>query len=297
FFQNYQNALAKYGNNRAKYIYNMDESGIRIGRPTGETLIVPSEVKDLYTASPENCKSLTIIEAICADGSDPPPPVIISSGEKIMESWVHENLTGAEVITVSPTGYTNETIALAWLNHFINHVGAGPDQHWLILLLDGHITRRQDDFIIKCHENHIVPFEFPSYLRHILQSLDVGVFCSWKHYHNKAINHALHSLEIEYTISFFFRDLGSIREQTFQPHTIKNLFKDSGMFPVSYKAALKKMGYYNNKAKHTIRESVGLRDSSEAASSEHEVSVQHDGDLELPTPSSSYFQSQKGLAE
>ncbi|RPB00440.1 hypothetical protein L873DRAFT_1559953, partial [Choiromyces venosus 120613-1] len=233
FFQNYQNALAKYSINRAKYIYNIDESGIRIGCPTGETVIVPSEVKDLYTASPENRKSLTIIEAICADGSHPPPPVIICSEEKIMES--------AEVITVSPTGYTNETIALAWLNHFIKHVRAGPDQYWHILLLNGHITPRQDDFIIKCHENYIVPFEFPSHSTHVLQPLDVGVFHPWKYYHNKAINHVWHSLEIEYTISSFFHDLGSIHEQTFQPHTIKNSFKDSGMFPVSYKAALKKM--------------------------------------------------------
>ncbi|RPA96091.1 hypothetical protein L873DRAFT_1927354 [Choiromyces venosus 120613-1] len=91
----------------------MDESGIRIGCPTGETVIVPLEVKDLYTTSPANRKSLTIIEAICANGSHFPPPVIIYSGEKIMESWVHENLTGAKVITVSPTGYTKETIALA----------------------------------------------------------------------------------------------------------------------------------------------------------------------------------------
>ncbi|RPA94215.1 hypothetical protein L873DRAFT_1575820, partial [Choiromyces venosus 120613-1] len=183
------------------------------------------------TASPENHKSLTIIEAICANGSHPPPSVIICFGEKIMESWVHENLTGAEVIIVSPTGYTYETTALAWLNHFIKHVGAGPDQHWRIVLLNGHITHRQDDFIIKCHENHIVRFEFPSHLTHVLQHLDVGVFCPWKYYYNKGINHALYSLEIQYTISSFFHDLGSICEQTFQPHTIKNSFKDSRMFP------------------------------------------------------------------
>ncbi|RPA96081.1 hypothetical protein L873DRAFT_1627287, partial [Choiromyces venosus 120613-1] len=110
-----------------------------------------------------------------------------------------------------------------------------------ILLLNGHITHCQNDFIIKCHENLIVPFKFPSYLTHVLQPLNVGVFYPLKHYHNKAINHALHSLEIEYMISSFFRDLGSIHKQTFQPHTIKYSLKDSGMFPVSNKVALKKM--------------------------------------------------------
>jgi len=113
FFVNYQNALSKYNIDKAKYIYNMDEFGVRIGCPAGEVVIVPTEVKELYTSSPENRQSVTIIEAICADGRPPPPPVIICPGAKIMESWIHENLIGAEVITVSPTGYTNENIALA----------------------------------------------------------------------------------------------------------------------------------------------------------------------------------------
>ncbi|RPA97377.1 hypothetical protein L873DRAFT_1691053 [Choiromyces venosus 120613-1] len=154
----------------------MNESGVRIRCPTGEIVIVPTEVKDLYTSSVENCKSVTIIETIYADGSPSIPPVIICPGEKIMENWVDENLLGAKVIAVSPTGYTNENIALAWLDHFIKHVGTGPDKHCCILLLDGHITHYKDDFTIKYRENHIVPFEFPSYLTHVLQLLDVGIF-------------------------------------------------------------------------------------------------------------------------
>lgn len=47
----------------------MDGSGARIGCPGGEHVIVPSQVKDLYTASPKNHKSVTIIETIRVDGS------------------------------------------------------------------------------------------------------------------------------------------------------------------------------------------------------------------------------------
>ena len=245
FFIEYQNTLTKYGIRRAEYIYNMDESGVRVGCPNGETVIVPTEIKELSTASPENRKSITIIETICADGSPPLPPVVICPGEKIMEDWVQNNVTGAEVIAVSQTGYTNESIAVSWLDHFIKHVDAGPEAHWRILLLDGHTTHHKDNFILKCHENHIVQFVFPSHLTHVLQPLDVGVFRSWKHYHNKAIHNALHGLDMEYTISSFYCDLSSIRKQTFQSHTIENSFKDAGMFPVAYQVALKKMRYYN----------------------------------------------------
>ena len=119
------------------------------------------------------------------------------------------------MIAVSQTGDTNEKIALAWLDHFIKHVDVGPDKHWPMLLLDGHITHHKADFILTGHENHILPFAFPSHLTHVLQPLDVGVFRPWKHYHNKAIHNGLHSLDMEYTISSFFRDLTSICEQTF----------------------------------------------------------------------------------
>jgi hypothetical protein len=48
---------------------------------------VPIEVKELYTASPENRKSVTIIETIQADGREPLPPFIITPGQKIMDNW------------------------------------------------------------------------------------------------------------------------------------------------------------------------------------------------------------------
>ena len=52
FFVEYQNTLTKYGIKRAKYIYNMDQSRVRIGCPTGEIVIVSTAEKELYTASP-----------------------------------------------------------------------------------------------------------------------------------------------------------------------------------------------------------------------------------------------------
>ena len=296
FFLDYQNTLSKYGIKRAKYIFNMDESGVRIGCPTGEIVVVPMEIKELYTASPENRKSITIIETICANGSKPLPPVVICPGEKIMENWIQDNLTGAEVIAVSQTGYTNENIALSWLNHFIKHSGAGPDKHWRILLLDGHITHCKEDFVIHCHENHIVPFQFPSHLTHVLQPLDVGVFRPWKHYHNKAIHRALHSLDTEYTLSSFFRDLSSIREETFQPYTIKNAFLQSGMFPVSCKMALKKMRHYTNRTSNRKQLSVGISTSNSVEGSE-QISEAESDDLELPTLPSTYFECQQGMGE
>jgi hypothetical protein len=53
----------------------------------------------------------------------------------------------------------------------------------------------------------------------------------------------------EYNIQAFFRDLPFIRQQTFKASTIKHAFKNTGMWPVSFKAVQKKVIKYKKKKK------------------------------------------------
>jgi len=64
----------------------MDESGARISCPTSEHVIVPIEVKELYTASPENRKLVTIIETIYIDSREPLLPFVITPRKKIIDN-------------------------------------------------------------------------------------------------------------------------------------------------------------------------------------------------------------------
>ena len=120
FETEYRPALEHTGIRTGKYIYNMDEKGCRIACPIGEEVVVPIGIKEMYVGVPENRLSLTVIESISADGKSIPPLVILP-GAMIMESWFHENMTGQEVVTISPSGYTNEGICIVWLDHFIKH--------------------------------------------------------------------------------------------------------------------------------------------------------------------------------
>ena len=79
--------LAKRNIKKAKNVYNFDESGVRIGCPRGEEVVVPIDVKELYCSSPENRIQLTIIESVAADGSPPIPPTITCPRKRFMESW------------------------------------------------------------------------------------------------------------------------------------------------------------------------------------------------------------------
>jgi len=70
-------------------VHNMDEKGCRFACPTGEEVVVPIGIKEMYVGVSENRLSLTVIESISADGTAI-PPVVIVPGKNIMVNWMPE---------------------------------------------------------------------------------------------------------------------------------------------------------------------------------------------------------------
>jgi DDE superfamily endonuclease len=250
FEQQYRSALVYTGildqEQPQDYIHNMDEKGCRIAIPGGQEVVVPININDMYVGIPENRLSLTIIESICANGTADPPVVIIP-GKSIMEHWFHQNMTGHELITTSSTGYTNTEINLTWLDHFIKYHQCGPTSPWRVLLLDGASSHADNDFAIRCKANKIWPVIFPSHQTHLIQPADVGCFRQWKHYQQVAVWDALRSLEPEYNVQSFFRDLPTIRAKTFTKSTIKGSFKNAGIWPISFATVRHQLQKYGKK--------------------------------------------------
>ena len=154
----------------------MDESDAQVGCPAGEKVVVLIEVIDLYVPSPENKKSVTIFETVYANGKELIPPFIVCPGVKIMDTWIHDNLTGDKKITTSLTGYTNDKIIMKYLDRLIFHTKLSNKKPWKLLLFNDHITHKYPHFVIKANEHHIVLHIFLSYFTHVLQLLDVGIF-------------------------------------------------------------------------------------------------------------------------
>ena len=157
----------------------MDETGFRIGIPGGERVIVPRAANELYTPSPENRTSITILEAVSAVGKVI-PPVLVIPGKIHMDSWYHANLQGTELVLLSDSGFSNSQLALRWLEHFAKHTAS---ENIRVLLLDSHVSHTSHDFIIAAEAYNIIIYTFPSHLTHVLQPLDVGVFQPYKHWH------------------------------------------------------------------------------------------------------------------
>ena len=217
-------------------------------------MIVPIEVKELYSLSPEDRRSLTIIEEICASGEMPIPPMIIIQGKHHMHSWYTEGLKGNELVVLSEKGFTNNELGLRWLNHFIEHTRAGPDQPWLMLLMDNHGSHDTLEFVQLARKNHVLPFSFPAHLTHVMQPLDVGVFQPYKHWHNQAVQRALVNLDFEYNIASFLRDLAGIRKLTFKSRTIKSAYRKAGIWPIDCMTTIQKMKVYEKPELGTMEE-------------------------------------------
>jgi hypothetical protein len=74
WFSDYKNVLKTLNIRFKRNILNFDEAGFRVGCLKGDDILVPADVKEHYAVSPENRKSITIIEMINAAGDFPPPP-------------------------------------------------------------------------------------------------------------------------------------------------------------------------------------------------------------------------------
>jgi hypothetical protein len=67
-------------------VLNIDELSARVKCLRGEYVIMPAKVKELYTASLENRKFITVVETIIADRRKLLPLFIIAPKKQIIDN-------------------------------------------------------------------------------------------------------------------------------------------------------------------------------------------------------------------
>ena len=124
-------------------------------------------------------------------------------------------------IVTSGSGFTNNAIGIEFLKHFIKHTNnAEPHSEWKLLLMNNHDSHETAEFLKLANNNHILPYPLIPHLTHCMQPLDVDVFQSYKHWHDRAIQDALVGLSFEYNIQFFLDNLPTIQANIFKKRTI-----------------------------------------------------------------------------
>ena len=93
---------------------------------------------------------------------------------------------------------------------------------------------------------------FLSYLTHLLQPLDVGVFQPFKHYHSEAVRESVRFGDFEFSKLDFLACFQKIRDQTFKTSTIKSAFAKTGLVPFNPSIVLTKVVAIGNVDKEPV---------------------------------------------
>jgi hypothetical protein len=167
-----------------RHTYNIDEKGFLI-RITDRSKRIFSrrmwERKEVRAAIQDGSREwITVLECVCADGSNLSPSLIYQSAASVTRSsWVEDTEANEHSVhvTSSPSGWTNNDIGLAWLEQvFDRYTKVKARQSYRLLILDGHGSHVTMDFIDYCDQHKILLAILPPHSTHTLQPLDVCMF-------------------------------------------------------------------------------------------------------------------------
>ena len=224
-------------------MYNMDETGWRIGIGKGYIVVTMEPRKKLVLTDPDNRDYISSIECISAsDDGFALPSYLICAGKWILEKWCIENeLDDQTKIDVSESGYSTDDIAMHWLKHFDRHTKKRQHGAWRMLIMDGHGSHMHLDFLNYASKHKIALFVFPSHSTHLLQPLDVGVFQPFKHWHAEEVDKAIRAGQKEFNKLDFFALFPEIKAKTMLPRTISHAWRACGLMPYNPSVVLDKI--------------------------------------------------------
>jgi hypothetical protein len=221
--------------------YNMDEKGFMIGH-VGRSKRVFSKrkyMKKQYRQSLQdgNREWVTLLATVCADGTSLPPHLVYeAAGKAIQSNWVQD--IDAEKhsvhVSVSPSGWTNNDIGLAWLEQvFDRYTKDKARRKYRLLILDGHGSHLTDDFLEYCHNHKILLVFYPPHSTQTVQPLDVVMFKPLSSAYSKKVSNQLHSSQnlLEIKKGSFFLLFWESWVESFTKSNILSSFKATGIHP------------------------------------------------------------------
>ncbi|KAM4063346.1 DDE superfamily endonuclease [Hirsutella rhossiliensis] len=207
-----------------KNTWNFDETGFMVGYLHKGTFIWTfREIDTPILSDAHDTVSVTAIEAISAAGSCIPSFVILP-GVQIPARWVSNSLDDDTIISTSQKGYINDLI----------HFRSG----FYLDSCDNHYTEEMVHF---CFDHNIKVFPMPPHLTHQLQPLDVGVFRSYKHWHQQVLHREIADGAYDFNKSDFLYHLQEVRTRTFKKHTILSSWQKCGLFPFNPEIVLSQL--------------------------------------------------------
>ncbi|KAL8330733.1 hypothetical protein RB593_001619 [Gaeumannomyces tritici] len=236
WFDSYARCVEEY-QIKPENSWNSDEIGFRVGVFQGSLVWCYTDIEAWYQSDPDHRNLVTIMETCSAAGATI-PPFIIMAGIYISEKHVRNSLDPGTTLTTSENGWTDDLIALDWLDHFLQHAKPASPDEYRLLLIDNHGSHLTLPFWEKCQAEKIVIFPLPPHTTHKLQPLDVGIFSTFKAAHQRDLARQIEQGAVDYDRPEFFDGLHNMRRRAFKVSTIKSAWLKCGLLPFNPEVVL-----------------------------------------------------------
>jgi hypothetical protein len=225
-----------------KNIYNVDEKGFLIGLSRTQKRVVSLDSlksKRIAGVSQDgNREFITLIAAICADGTSLSPALIYAGeSEHLQDTWLDgfDTTAHSAFFACSKNGWSDEKLGLNWLQDVFDRLTKSKTstRDRRLLLVDGHNSHVNMPFIEYAHANRIVLAVLPPHSTHRLQPLDIGMFSPLATYYSQAIDRLL--AESQGLTRLTKRDFWSLFheawQKAFHARNVRSAWEAAGLYP------------------------------------------------------------------
>jgi hypothetical protein len=211
-----------------------------MGKISSQLVVTSSEgFGKIKRVQPGNCEWVTVIQGVGTSGRQL-PPFIVFAGKVLINVWF-EDLPANWVLEVSPNSWTNNQLALAWLEHFDTHTKSCTVGGYRLLIIDGHESHCSVDFQDLCKEKNIILLCMPAHSSHLLQPLGVGCFAPLKRRYGDVVSglarNRTHYISKEAFLPAFKTAFG----HSIAKENILAGFRGAGLVPFDPQAVLSKL--------------------------------------------------------
>ena len=163
-------------------MYNMGETGFQLGVNSpgkGQIKFIGLSAKGagIHIAK-TTCRreNLSVIECISAGGTLIDPFVILKCKNVLDRYWPQSTPIPGWLMACSNSGWTNNSLALNWLEHFDSCTMESAGGEMRGLVLDGHVSHVSDEFLAAAEAKGIKILLLPPHTSHALQPLHISFF-------------------------------------------------------------------------------------------------------------------------
>jgi hypothetical protein len=188
---------------------------------------------------------ISLLACVSAIGIAIPPLLVYKGSGDIMDSWVKGvDEDSGTYFTSSPNGWSSNALGLCWLqNIFERHTKPSSTRTRRLLIVDGHSSHVNMEFINWADEHRIIIMILPPHTTHRLQPLDVGLFQPLSTAYSNELDDLMSKGAGYVTMKkrLFFPMFKRAWDKSFTKENIQHAFQKPGIWPCNGDEMIRKV--------------------------------------------------------